>query len=285
MYDTFIALVVERVSGCSLGWKFWWFEGLVVLEFFKFFQVWRVMNSKRCYSGSVVIGRVFSQMKVMRELRETSAEILGSLMNGKSETKPGSNLRYRRLLAHILIFSVSKRTADWEAGHWCESFICYRGHSFRVSKSQWCLEFWKEKVAKRNYSDKLRIQISSSDSASVRKGLKEIWMSFTAGLKKHPTPALNTSLHNHEHLQQPPSPPHLQFRSVKMRCARSSRSRNGKKHQAQTVSHQPVWNPVLTSWPPSSQRASTDHWNCAKSLHASNAPPSPPSQINPKLQD
>ncbi len=91
-------------------------HSLVVLEFFKFFRVWRVMNSKRCYSGSVVIGRVFSQMKVMRELRETSAEILGSLMNGKSRPKPGSNLRHRRLLAHILIFSVSNRTADWQGG-------------------------------------------------------------------------------------------------------------------------------------------------------------------------
>ncbi len=30
------------------------------------------------------------------------------------------------------------------------------------------------------------------------------------------------------------------------------------------VSRQSVWNPVLTSWPPSSQRSSTDHWNCAK---------------------
>ncbi len=49
------------------------------------------------------------------------------------------------------------------------------------------------------------------------------------------------------------------------------------------MSHQLVWNPVLTSWPPSSQRSSTDHWNCAKSLHASNAPPSSPSQRNPKL--
>ncbi len=33
-------------------------------------------------------------------------------MKGKSRLKPGSNLRYRRLLAHILIFSVSERTAD-----------------------------------------------------------------------------------------------------------------------------------------------------------------------------
>ncbi len=37
---TILALVVERVPWCSLGWKFWWFEGLVVLEFFKFFRVW-----------------------------------------------------------------------------------------------------------------------------------------------------------------------------------------------------------------------------------------------------
>ncbi len=43
-----------------------------------------------------------------------------------------------------------------------------------------------------------------------------------------------------------------------------------------------VWKPVLTSWPPSSQRSSTDHWSCAKSPHASNAPPSSPSQRNPR---
>jgi len=71
------------------------------------------------------------------------------------------------------------------------------------------------RVAERNYSDKLRIQFSFSDSASVWKGLKEITiyktsspstgenqqltilMSYIAGLKKHPTPALNTSPHNH----------------------------------------------------------------------------------------
>ncbi len=68
-------------------WKFWWFEGLLVLELFKFFRVWRVMNSRRCYSGSVVIGSVFSQMNVMRELRETSAEILGSLIQWKDKAE------------------------------------------------------------------------------------------------------------------------------------------------------------------------------------------------------
>ncbi len=39
------------------------------------------------------------------------------------------------------------------------------------------------------------------------------------------------------------------------------------------------------SWSPSFHRSSTDHWSCAKSPHASNAPPSSPSQRNPKLQD
>ncbi len=71
---------------------------------------------------------------------------------------------------------------------------------------------------------------------------QKIWMSF----EKTPHTCF-------EHLQQPPSPPHLQFRSAKTRCARASGSRKGKNHQAQTMSHQPVWNPVLTSWPPSSQ--------------------------------
>ncbi len=35
------------------------------------------------------------------------------------------------------------------------------------------------------------------------------------------------------------------------------------------VWHQSVWNPVLTIWPPSSHRSSTDHWSCVKSRHAS----------------
>ncbi len=54
---------------------------------------------------------------------------------------------------------------------------------------------------------------------------------------------------------------------------RLERTKEGK-HQDQMVWHQSVWNPVLTSWPPSSHRSSTDHWSCAKSPHASNAPPS-----------
>ncbi len=99
------------------------------------------------------------------------------------------------------------------------------------------------RLAKRNYSDKLRIQFSSSDSASVWKGLKEITTTRhhpPADLKKHPTPALYTSPHNHYHLQQPPFSPTPQFRSAKTRCTRSPGSRKGKKHQAQTVLHQSV---------------------------------------------
>ncbi len=59
-------------------------------------------------------------------------------------------------------------------------------------------------------------------------------------------------------------------------CIRSSKRTKEGRHQAQTVWHQPVWKPVLTSCPPSSQRSSTDHWNCAKFPHALNAPPSSP---------
>ncbi len=78
----------------------------------------------------------------------------------------------------------------------------------------------------------------------------------------------------------PLSPPLLHSRSVKMMCVRSSGRTKEERHQAQTVWHQPVWKPVLTSWPPSSHRSSTDQWSCAKSLPASNAPPSSPSQRN-----
>ncbi len=74
-------------------------------------------------------------------------------------------------------------------------------------------------------------------------------MSSIADLKK-------TSHTHPEHLStQPLTPPatplspYLQFRSAKTNCARSFGSRKGKKHQPQMVSHQLVWNPVLTSWP------------------------------------
>ncbi len=47
------------------------------------------------------------------------------------------------------------------------------GNTFLYKQAKYTLE--KElRVAKRNYSDKLRIQFSSSGSASVLKGMKEI---------------------------------------------------------------------------------------------------------------
>ncbi len=116
------------------------------------------------------------------------------------------------------------------------------------------------RVATRNHSDKLRIQLSSGDSASVWKGLKEITNYKTPSSSTVENPQLADDLNKFycrfektphtrpEHLstqplhllQQPPSPPHLQFRSAKMRCTRSSGSRKVKKHHVQTVLYQSV---------------------------------------------
>ncbi len=80
------------------------------------------------------------------------------------------------------------------------------------------------RVAKRNYSGKLRNQFSSSDAASVWKGLKDI--------TNYKTPSLNTPT-----LTPPATPisPLLHSRSVKMMCTRSSERTREEKHQAQTV--------------------------------------------------
>ncbi len=118
------------------------------------------------------------------------------------------------------------------------------------------------RVAKRKYSDKLRILFSSSDSASVWKGMEDI-TSY-----KTPSPStvenqqqadnLNefycrfeyTPHTRPEHLStQPLTPPAtplsptpaLQISEEDVRQV--FREQNRKKHQ-------PVWNPVLTSWPP-----------------------------------
>ncbi len=95
-----------------------------------------------------------------------------------------------------------------------------KGDTVLYKQAKYTLE--KEiRVAKRNYSCKLRNKLSSSDSASVWKGMKAspvtrhhplalwrinnwqtIWMSSFAGLKKK----------HHSHLLQPPSPPHQHCR-------------------------------------------------------------------------
>ncbi len=103
------------------------------------------------------------------------------------------------------------------------------------------------RVAKRNYSGKLRNQISSSDPASVWKGLKDINY-------KTPSPSTveNQQLANDLNefycrfektpLIPPATPlsPTPALRSVKMMCVRSPERTREERHQAQTVSHQPV---------------------------------------------
>jgi len=91
------------------------------------------------------------------------------------------------------------------------------------------------RLAKRTFSENLRIQFSSSDTASVWKGLKDITNCKT------PSPSTvenqqqadnqnefycSFEKKHHSHLLQPPSPPHLQFISVKMTCARYSERKN-----------------------------------------------------------
>ncbi len=158
------------------------------------------------------------------------------------------------------------------------------------------------RVAKRNYSDKLRnLPVILLQCGKVWKteritrhhppalwrinNWQMILITFTVDLEKLPTPALNTST---QQLTPPATPylPHQHWKQVKMTCARSSERTKEGKHQNQTpVCHQPALKPALTSCPPSSQRSLTDHWSCVKSPRASNAPPSSPSQRNPKLLD
>ncbi len=160
-------------------------------------------------------------------------------------------------------------------------------------------------VAKWNYSDKIRIQFSPSDSASVWKGLKEItnyktpspstvetqqladdMNEFYCRFEKNTPHPPWTPLHTTINTSGNPPLPHTCNSDQRRRGASGLPEAEKEKSTRPRLLQQSVWNPVLTSWPPSSNRSSTDHWNCAKSPHASNAPPSSsPSQRNPKLQD
>ncbi len=100
-----------------------------------------------------------------------------------------------------------------------------------------------ERIATQNYSGKLRKKFSSSDSASVWKGLKEITNYKTPSPSTVENQQLTDNLNEfHCRFEKTPftSPatplsPLLQCRSVKMMCSRSSeRTREGR-HQAQTV--------------------------------------------------
>ncbi len=124
MYDTCIALVIERVYGCSLGWKSWWFEGLVVWEFFKFFRVWWVMNSKRCYSGSVVIGRIFSQMKVKRAKRNISWD-LRIFDEWKVKAEAWLKLKVQKISSsHPHLLSIGKNRSLLGGALMWETYLC-----------------------------------------------------------------------------------------------------------------------------------------------------------------
>ncbi len=133
-------------------------------------------------------------------------------------------------------------------------------------------------VAKRNYSYKLRIQFSSSDTASVWKGLKDITN------YKTPSPSTVENQQLADDLNEfycryektpftPLSPtPELQIREDDMHQA----FKNNKRRKA--LDPDEVTPACLKSCAdrlaPSSHRSSTDHWSCTKSPHASNAPPS-----------
>ncbi len=92
-------------------------------------------------------------------------------------------------------------------------------------------------VAKRNYSEKLRIQFIYSDSASVRKGLKEI--------TNYKTPSPNTVENQqladelNEFYCRFEKTPHTRSEHLSTQHFQQH-LRRGRKHQAQTVSHQPV---------------------------------------------
>lgn len=70
---------------------------------------------------------------------------------------------------------------------------------------------------------------------------------------------------------------HLHSGFVRRMCVRSFWDRRWGRHQAQMMCHPCVWMLVLTSWPPTSHKSSTDHWSCVKSPPAFDTQPSSPS--------
>ncbi len=147
-------------------------------------------------------------------------------------------------------------------------------------------------MAKRNYSGKLRNKLSSSDSASVRKGMKDI-----TNYKTPPPRTLagdfngfycrfgKTPHTRPEHLstQSLPPPatslsptPALEISEDDM--PRSSERIKEWKHQDQTMGHQSALKPVLTSWPhlhtDFQQKYFSSYFKCSTIT---------PSQRNPKL--
>ncbi len=160
------------------------------------------------------------------------------------------------------------------------------------------------RVAKRNYSDKLRIRFSSSDSASVWKGMKD----FTNYKTPSPSTVENQQLADDlnvfccrfektphtrpEHLStQPLTPPATPLSptpalKISEDDVRQVFIKNKRRKAPGPDGVSPAClKSCADQLAPFSHRFSTDHWSCAKSPHASNAPPSSLSQRNPKLLD
>ncbi len=142
-------------------------------------------------------------------------------------------------------------TAKLRQLHQAKEDAYRKGDKVLYKQAKYTLE--KEiRVAKRNYSGKLRNKFSSSDSVSVWKGMKDI-TSY-----KTPPPSTVENQQMADDLNEfycrfektpftppatPLSPtPTLQIRAVtcNLTCARSSKRTKEGKHQAQTVCHQPA---------------------------------------------
>ncbi len=95
-----------------------------------------------------------------------------------------------------------------------------------------------------------------------------------------------TPLHTTIHTSSNPPLPHNYNSNQRRRCVPGLQEEQKKEstRTRQFVTSLPK-NLCWSAAPPSSHRSSTDHWSCAKSPHASNAPPSTPSLRNPKLLD
>ncbi len=151
------------------------------------------------------------------------------------------------------------------------------------------------RVAKRNYSGKLRNKFSFSDSASVWKGLKDI-----TNYKTLPPPPPPPSTVENRQLADDLNELYCSFEKTPFTSPATPLSptlalkiseddvrqvfRKNKRRKVPGLDGvTPVCLKSCADQDGASHRSSTDHWSCAKSPHASNAPPSSPSQRNKKL--
>ncbi len=190
------------------------------------------------------------------------------------------NLQQRQTMVHCKTSQNSQLRQAKEDAYRKGDKVLYKQAKYTLEK--------EIRVAMRNYSGKLRNKFSSSDSASVWKGMKYITGYKTPSPSTVETQQMADDLNEFYHRFEitpftppatPLSPtPALQIREDDVRSV----FKNNKRRKApgpdgvspaclKTCADQLA--PIFT-------RSSTDHWSCAKSPHASNAPPSSPSQRN-----